>query len=292
MRIIIDKTGDTYGERELLLYWIYWLRKIDPNIETNSDHQFHKRYLKLRDYYQLHYEIIRDNPDKYWLFKSRLAISEKFYGKDYREHLHEMKADEFKNPSNPLEINDILKIYMDYEEGVIKVPDWYEYLKEIERLPWKVRPDPIDKPITKLIESIYSNSEVAPNKLSSADAVSLLNRMQDKDYKLNKSDEELIRHKSFRAYRSKFIRPYKEVGFPIAFQHLSSGKNLTLLEFYRMCEIPAHHFEKWIVESFKYACNNKKGTLYNDCKGWKLSKKTSAAEDHKTEKILIFEKIA
>ena len=76
MTLVIDNSKDTFGKEDLILYWIYWLRELVPKIETDSDHKFHKSYIKLIDYYLLNYDKLKNNPDKNWLFKSRLAISE------------------------------------------------------------------------------------------------------------------------------------------------------------------------------------------------------------------------
>ena len=288
MKIIIDRTGDTYGERELLLYWIYWLQELFSDIESNTKYQLHDSYIKLEEYYILNYFKINENPDKRWLLKLRLGVPKEFYNINFQEHLQIIAANEFYNKSITYEIKDIVELYISFEKAVIDVPDWQVHIDNISKLTYELIPKPIDQVITRLIGKIENRGSKLSVKLTKQIADALLSNLKNVNYALTEDDQRIIAHPIFKQYRSKFIREYGERGFSNALDHLLKKNILQLPKFYNMCHAPSEHFHQWLVESFKYHCNDKRGKQFARCNPRNVGVISHRVGPNKTEKVLSF----
>ena len=129
-------------------------------------------------------------------------------------------------------------------------------------------------PLIKIIQSESSEKEkIQPSKeesLKKVEAFTVLEMLETIDEnKLDENDIKIMKHASFKGYRSTYLKKFKG-NFSDIFDELLQAPHIPLDDFYRRCNSPSQFYNKALKESFRFACNNPNGAFYEKCTPKKL----------------------
>lgn len=110
-------------------------------------------------------------------------------------------------------------------------------------------------------------------KLTQNDAFELLKNLEKQNYVLTTKDTSILKHESFKRYKSDHIKRLVGITFDSVFAELDKQTQVTHQKFFAITRPPSGWYEIPFIESFNYHCTNKKdGKYYHRCKGRKFNK--------------------
>ena len=159
-------------------------------------------------------------------------------------------------------------------------------LEDLKKILFLVTPENPMVHIEEMVEGLEKlNSESI--ELSGNDAIDILQKLKNEDFKPSEEEHQIMDHPSFKRYKSDFIKLYREKYFESALERLKSNNKLSFVDFHKICNTPSEYFRKPFQNSFKFACQ-KNGSLSENLKGKKVMLGTVSSSDVSNEKLPAF----
>lgn len=124
--------------------------------------------------------------------------------------------------------------------------------------------------------------------LTLKEANDLLKKLENPNYKIKEVDKDIINHKSFSNYKSKYINNhFSQEAFDVAFDELKDEGKLPYSKFVMLTNPPSKWFEEKFINSFINNCNHSNRRYYEKISNKKFKSSVTMNIEGKNEKCFL-----